>query len=603
MTLIPIVLDLRPGYLGEAATESLLLLPGPGGALMRELARSIAAVTPTPPSVLAAFTPDAAYVARLRAACPDLAAVLTPASFSDVVGDCDASDVLLLVSPGRWPAGGLDLRGLCSRLRDASMVRHLLAFEATPHRTKELVQTAADGRLRSIQRYFHPVTWPFPAGPMASLVPVACVQMMERLPLWSLDELRRALSARGTPASDDSYHDETFDLEDEDGLLAFMERRVSEQAVLRGGLGTSPDAHAECAPSASVHSTARLIGRVHVAANAVVEAGALVVGPSVIGEGARVEADAVVAQCLVLPGATIAQAVTVRHRVVIPRAAREPGCRHRRHPAPARTDERATREGARRSRIAYVTVKAIADRVGASLALALLAPLMLLLALLVRLGSRGPVFYGDLREGMGGRPFRCWKFRSMRTNADAMQRALAAEQQMDGPQFKMDRDPRVTALGVWLRRLNADELPQLWNVARGEMSIIGPRPSPFRENQICVPWRHGRLSVRPGITGLWQVCRHDRALADFHQWIQYDLLYVKHLSFALDLKIFLATIVTLGGKRPVPVSLVIGRTRSDRSATSGRGAHAESNGWASSATLELPQLRDARRTTSGSAIV
>jgi lipopolysaccharide/colanic/teichoic acid biosynthesis glycosyltransferase len=132
---------------------------------------------------------------------------------------------------------------------------------------------------------------------------------------------------------------------------------------------------------------------------------------------------------------------------------------------------------------------------------------------------------------------------------------------MDGPQFKMDHDPRVTKVGAWLRRMNVDELPQLWNIVCGEMSFVGPRPSPFRENQICVPWRNGRLSVRPGITGLWQVCRKDRKTGDFHQWIHYDLLYVRNVSFRLDVMIFAATIFTLGGRRPVPLRLMLGRRR------------------------------------------
>jgi hypothetical protein len=131
---------------------------------------------------------------------------------------------------------------------------------------------------------------------------------------------------------------------------------------------------------------------------------------------------------------------------------------------------------------------------------------------------------------------------------------------MDGPQFKMANDPRVTSVGRVLRRLNMDEIPQLWNIVRGEMSFVGPRPSPFRENQICVPWRHARLSVRPGLTGLWQVCRHDRANGDFHQWIQYDLLYVSHVSLRVDASIFIATLTTLGGRWPVPLSRILGAT-------------------------------------------
>jgi lipopolysaccharide/colanic/teichoic acid biosynthesis glycosyltransferase len=128
---------------------------------------------------------------------------------------------------------------------------------------------------------------------------------------------------------------------------------------------------------------------------------------------------------------------------------------------------------------------------------------------------------------------------------------------VDGPQFKIDSDPRITRVGQILRKTNIDELPQLFNVLAGKMSLIGPRPSPFRENQICIPWRQARLSVRPGITGLWQICRSNRALGDFHQWIYYDMLYVRHMSPALDLKILAATLITFGGRWGMPVTWLI----------------------------------------------
>jgi lipopolysaccharide/colanic/teichoic acid biosynthesis glycosyltransferase len=204
----------------------------------------------------------------------------------------------------------------------------------------------------------------------------------------------------------------------------------------------------------------------------------------------------------------------------------------------------------------------------ALLILILLAPLFAVVMPLIKLTSAGPIFYGDLREGRNGRVFRCWKFRSMRTDANDIQRDLASVQQMDGPQFKMANDPRVTSVGRVLRRLNMDEIPQLWNIVRGEMSFVGPRPSPFRENQICVPWRHARLSVRPGITGLWQVCRHDRANGDFHQWIQYDLAYVSNVSLRVDASIFVATLATLGGRWPVPLSRILGKAAAARASQS-----------------------------------
>jgi len=189
--------------------------------------------------------------------------------------------------------------------------------------------------------------------------------------------------------------------------------------------------------------------------------------------------------------------------------------------------------------------------------LGILSPILAVVAALIRLESKGPIFYGDKREGLNGRVFGCWKFRTMYTGAHLAQIELNRLDHTDGPHFKVDRDPRVTRLGRLLRAINLDEIPQLINVLMGQMSLVGPRPSPFRENQICVPWREGRLSVRPGITGFWQVCRHDRSAGDFHQWIEYDLLYVQHLSFWLDLKILAATLVTLGGKTHVPAPWLI----------------------------------------------
>ena len=132
---------------------------------------------------------------------------------------------------------------------------------------------------------------------------------------------------------------------------------------------------------------------------------------------------------------------------------------------------------------------------------------------------------------------------------EAKQGELRKANQVDGPQFKLAYDPRVTPIGHFLRRTNIDELPQLWNVLKGEMSVVGPRPSPFEENQICPGWREARLSVKPGITGLWQVSRsRDRGAADFQEWIFYDTQYVERRGFWLDVKIILLTIKELFGK-------------------------------------------------------
>jgi lipopolysaccharide/colanic/teichoic acid biosynthesis glycosyltransferase len=165
---------------------------------------------------------------------------------------------------------------------------------------------------------------------------------------------------------------------------------------------------------------------------------------------------------------------------------------------------------------------------------------------------------------------------------------------MDGPQFKVKEDPRRTRIGRFLTVTNLDELPQLWNVLVGEMSLVGPRPSPFRENQVCVPWREGRLSVRPGITGLWQICRHDRQKGDFHQWIYYDLLYVRNVSLWLDVKIAALTLLSFARGGYVPLSWVLdphqyGERRARARAPEGGGVPVPDPSAATTARVAAPR--------------
>lgn len=560
MRVHPVLLDSRPPYLeSEGGGNSLLLLPVGRGPLIAEIAESARKVTHQPPVVFPSFAFDEVYEDGIRAACPSVAEIVDRATFTDPFSRYDSSDLLLLISPHYYPATGLELEAFVGiRLASGGMVRHLLAFESSSLGTKELVHAGDDGRVRRIQRYFDPVTWPFPAGVIASLVPVACLLTAVEVPLLPLEALRQTLTSRGIPHQDVPFRGEFLELFDEACALSLAERRlIAMSAQLVEGSGQAPAEGALRSPRATVHADARLVGPVLVSDGAVVEEGALVVGPAIIGPGARVGRDARVAQCVLTPGAVVPPGATTRHRVVSAQAAGSSGVPHRRHtpgvanpviPGPEDTPG-----------LGYRDLKAMIEAPIALLALVVLSPILAVMALLVKLTSPGPIFHGDRREGLGGRSFRCWKFRTMRVDADALQRALASQQQMDGPQFKMSNDPRVTRVGKWLRRLNVDELPQLANVVCRQMSFVGPRPSPFRENQICVPWRNGRLSVRPGITGLWQVCRRDRAQGDFHQWIQYDLLYVQHMSWWVDLKILVATVVTLGGNRPVALERIIPR--------------------------------------------
>src|SRR6185437_11913643 len=152
-----------------------------------------------------------------------------------------------------------------------------------------------------------------------------------------------------------------------------------------------------------------------------------------------------------------------------------------------------------------------------------------------------PFFFAHRRETQGGKEFSCLKFRSMRKDADEIKAQLAKENQSDGPQFFLENDPRVSRVGSFLRKTNLDELPQFINVLLGQMSVVGPRPSPRKENQCCPAWREARLSVKPGITGLWQVSRTRRQGLDFQEWIRFDVEYVEKANWRMDLLIVVKT--------------------------------------------------------------
>lgn len=195
-----------------------------------------------------------------------------------------------------------------------------------------------------------------------------------------------------------------------------------------------------------------------------------------------------------------------------------------------------------RSRVGYAVAKRLLDILGSIFGLVLASPLIAFIALWILIDDGRPVFFGDVRQSRGGRLFNCWKFRTMCRNADSLKRELEQQNVCDGPQFFVEDDPRVTGVGKFLRRYHLDELPQLWNVVRGQMSFVGPRPSPDDENQFCPSWRELRLSVRPGMTGLWQLKRTRLPGLDFQEWIRYDTEYVEHAGLWLDMKILIQTI-------------------------------------------------------------
>lgn len=180
------------------------------------------------------------------------------------------------------------------------------------------------------------------------------------------------------------------------------------------------------------------------------------------------------------------------------------------------------------------------DVVGASFGLLMASPIMAAAALAIRLDSKGPVVFTQPRAGLGGKPFRIYKFRTMIPDAEAKRAKLAKENEQDGPAFKIKDDPRITKVGKFLRKTSIDELPQLWNVLRGDMTLVGPRPLPVNESDACEGWQRRRLDVTPGLTCIWQV--KGRSRVSFAEWVRMDVTYIRRRTIWHDLSILFQTI-------------------------------------------------------------
>jgi len=195
----------------------------------------------------------------------------------------------------------------------------------------------------------------------------------------------------------------------------------------------------------------------------------------------------------------------------------------------------------------YRASKRAFDLVGGAAIALLLVPVVPLVALMIRFDSEGPVFYRQDRVGKGGRLFKFYKFRSMRVDSDRMRAELESRNELTGPVFKIKDDPRVTAVGQFLRRSSLDEIPQIFNVLKGDMSIVGPRPALPGEVAKYEAWHRRRLEVKPGITCLWQVA--GRSQLNFDEWMRLDIEYMSRRSLGTDLAIFLKTIPAVIARR------------------------------------------------------
>ena len=195
----------------------------------------------------------------------------------------------------------------------------------------------------------------------------------------------------------------------------------------------------------------------------------------------------------------------------------------------------------------YEIFKRIIDIIGAGLGLILLSPIIAVVACAVKVTSKGPIFFSQKRVGKNGELFEMYKFRSMVVNAEELKGNLEDQNEMSGPMFKIKDDPRVTKVGKFIRKTSIDELPQLWNVLKGDMSLVGPRPSLPKEVEQFDNWMFKRLSVRPGLTCYWQVSGRNNI--DFEDWMKLDCRYVDERNLWIDIKLIFKTVFVLFGDK------------------------------------------------------
>ena len=291
---------------------------------------------------------------------------------------------------------------------------------------------------------------------------------------------------------------------------------------------------------------------------------ATLVGPLVLGDGCEVGPDSLLKDstvfnggrtgrgvhldnCLLTEGAEVGDGLSYRCAVC---SSSEEGDTTSRvalfecDPYPAQGDGFPALRLSRPGQRYYFLIKRVLDIAVATVGLVLIAPFWLLIVAAIRLDSPGRAVFRQRRCGQGGKEFWMYKFRTMVEDAEQAKEGLRSNNEVDGPMFKIEDDPRVTALGGFLRASNLDETPQLWNVLRGDLSFVGPRPLALEEMHLNPLWRDIRLSVPQGLTGLWQVKAHSKA--SFAEWIIYDIEYVNNFSFRQDLRIAFSTgVVTL----------------------------------------------------------
>ena len=195
--------------------------------------------------------------------------------------------------------------------------------------------------------------------------------------------------------------------------------------------------------------------------------------------------------------------------------------------------------------IFYIFLKRLIDLFGSVIGLIVLSPIILVVSLLIKFESKGPIIFSQDRIGKDGKVFKMYKFRSMVVNAEELKEKLKDQNEMSGPMFKMKEDPRVTKIGKFIRKTSIDELPQLINIVKGDMSLVGPRPSLPKEVEQFEDWMMERLEVKPGLTCYWQVSGRNNI--DFEDWMKLDIKYVRERNLIIDIKLIFKTVFVLFG--------------------------------------------------------
>lgn len=324
-----------------------------------------------------------------------------------------------------------------------------------------------------------------------------------------------------------------LNLATERGLLTWLADKLTGSPLAKNNAQTEQN-------NVQIADGARLFGKVLLGRNVRIGRDAVIVGPTVLCDGATVEDSAAVKSCVLGADVSLPAGCVIQNRVLnaSPHSAAQTHAENMPQSSIDACISAMLYGDSFRSwpSFSYARCfKRIADVIAAIIVLVLFLPIFPIIAIAIKLASRGPVFFKDPRQGLHASHFECIKFRTMKVGAHKIQNTLRILNQADGPQFKLTDDPRINPVGRFLRDTYLDEIPQFFNVLLGQMSVVGPRPSPEAENTLCPSWRDARLSVRPGLTGLWQVRRTRQPMKDFQEWIHYDVDYVRTLSLKLDI--------------------------------------------------------------------